>query len=238
MIPMKIAIMQPYFFPYIGQFQLANAVDRFISLDDVQYIRHGWVNRNRILKPDDGFQYIIVPLKKHSRGTTIKDISTVDEDSWKKTILRQLEHYKKRAPYYRDVHALVSSCLETGETNIAKLNGSCFSSVCDYLGIHYKMELSSSLGLDYSGISDPQDWALRISEQLKASQYLNPPGGMELFDPQKFSASNIELNFVVPNLSEYNQYRQSFTPGLSIIDVMMFNSKEQIHQMLNDYQLL
>src|ERR1700751_2620352 len=132
---MKIAIMQPYFFPYIGQFQLINAVDRFILCDDVQYIRHGWINRNRILKQGEGFQYVIVPVTKHKSQDPIKNIKAVEGAHWKKAILQQIEYYRKRAPYYDTVRQLIFHCLSTEETNITQLNGRCMQAVCAYIGI-------------------------------------------------------------------------------------------------------
>jgi hypothetical protein len=93
---MKIAIMQPYFFPYIGYWQLIHAVDRFVLFDDAQYIRHGWVNRNRILKPGGGWQYILVPLKKHALTESIKNVQVNPDGKWHELIVRQLAHYKKK----------------------------------------------------------------------------------------------------------------------------------------------
>src|ERR1700761_8598999 len=104
---MKLAIMQPYFFPYLGYFQLIHHADRFILFDDVQYIRHGWINRNRILKPAEGHQFIIAPLADHGRDALIKEVYVKDGYDWKEKILRQVEHYKKRAPYYNDVAGLL-----------------------------------------------------------------------------------------------------------------------------------
>ncbi len=111
--------------------------------------------------------------------------------------------------------------------------------VCDYIGIPFNLEVSSELNLDYSDIKDTGDWALKICEQLGASAYYNPPGGTELYEKEKFAQSNIDLHFVKPQLREYNQHNNhGFLPGLSIIDVMMFNHPDEIVQMLNEYELL
>lgn len=235
---MKIAIMQPYFFPYLGQFQLIHVVDRFILCDDVQYIRHGWINRNRILKPGEGFQYMIVPISRHKSREPIRNIKAVEGGDWKTTILRQIELYRKKAPYYEAVRHLLCQSLSTAETNITKLNGHCLQAVCDYLGIPFHVEVSSELNLNYSEIRDTGDWALRICEQLGASAYFNPPGGTDLYKKETFGQSNIDLFFVKPWFREYNQLNREFQPGLSIVDVMMFNHPQQIREMLNDYQLL
>lgn len=235
---MTVAIMQPYFFPYIGYFQLIQAADRFILFNDVQYIRHGWINRNRILKPGGGIQYILMPLAAHARETLIKDIAVADADNNKEKVLRQIEHYKKTAPFYKDVRALLGDCFTTGETNITEMNASYLKAVCDYIGIPYKIEISSQMNFNYTQVNDAGEWALRMSEQLQATTYINPPGGKDLFDNAKFEQSHIRLQFLQPALKEYYQRREIFEPGLSIIDVMMFNGPAAIKDLLTDYQLI
>jgi hypothetical protein len=234
---MRVAIMQPYFFPYIGYFQLISAADRFILFDDVQYIRHGWINRNRILKPVAGHQYITVPLAGHSRDTLIKDIKVANAADGKEKILRQLEHYKKAAPYYRTVLALIADGFATHYNSIGEMNGHCLKMVCDYIGIDFKIELSSHMNFDYSQVQEAGEWALHMSVQLQATTYINPAGGMELFNRNRFEENNIQLQFLQPGIKEYNQHRPNFEPGLSIIDVMMFNEPAEIRNLLNDYQL-
>jgi hypothetical protein len=235
---MKAVIMQPYFYPYIGYFQLIQAADRFILFDDVQYIRHGWINRNRILKPGEGCQFIIMPLAAHTRDTLIKDIQPVDADKNKERILRQIEHYKKTAPYYKTIRSLIGDCFATEHDTLAEMNGCYLKEVCNSRGIDFKIERSSQMNFDYSQVKDAGDWALRMCEQLKATAYINPVGGMELFDNNKFEKSNIRLRFLQPALQPYSQRREHFEPGLSIIDVMMFNEPAAVKNLINDYQLV
>lgn len=235
---MTVAIMQPYFFPYIGYFQLIQAADRFILFNDVQYIRHGWINRNRILKPGGGIQYILMPLAAHARETLIKDIAVADADNNKEKVLRQIEHYKKSAPFYKDVRALLGDCFITSESNITEMNAGYLKAVCDYIGVPYKIEISSQMNFNYTQVNDAGEWALRMSEQLQATTYINPPGGKNLFDKAKFEQSNVRLQFLQPALKEYDQRRETFEPGLSIIDVMMFNGPAAIKDLLTDYQLV
>jgi hypothetical protein len=232
---MRIGIMQPYFFPYLGYFQLINLVDRFILFDDVQYIRHGWIARNRILKPSEGFQYIIMPLATHDQRTLIRDIKAQDGSEWKEKIMRQLEHYKKRAPYYKDVMQLLDKCWESKEESVAQLNGNYLKTICGYIGVNFKVEISSKMNFDYSGVNDAGEWALKISEQLGAAEYINPASGAELFDKAKFEKSGIQLTFIHPKLEAYSQRRESFEAGLSIIDVLMFNPLDKVREMLTNY---
>ena len=234
---MKIAIMQPYFFPYIGYFQLINAADHFILFDDVQYIRHGWINRNRILKPAEGHQYVIMPLADHGRDDLIRDIKIKEGYEWKEKILRQTEHYKKKAPFYAQVKILLEDCFDYPEINLALANGFFIKKVFKYLGIDFETRISSELRFDYNNVHDAGEWALRISEQSGASEYINPPGGIALFEKAKFEKSNIKLSFIHPELKEYSQRRTTFEPGLSIIDLLMFNSPEKVKEMLNDYTI-
>jgi hypothetical protein len=234
---MKLAIMQPYFMPYIGYFSLISASDQFILFDTVQFIRHGWIERNRILKPGDGWQYIKVPLLKHSRATLINEVEINSLINWKTLIFRQLEHYKKKAPYYHEVCKLLLDCLFVSDASIVKLNARCLQKICEYIGLQFNYSIFSEMSLKIGVINNPGDWALRISEALNVSEYINPIGGATLFNSQKFSKSNITLKFLESNLKPYNQKRNTFEKGLSIIDVMMFNCKEEIQSLIDDYTI-
>lgn len=232
---MKVAIMQPYFFPYLGYFQLINAVDRFILFDDVQYIRHGWVNRNRILKPNEGWQYIIAPLQKHNQTDLIKNIKLLESEDWSKKIFRQLEHYKKKSRYYNEVIQLLVYCFDSNETSVVKFNAHCLKIICRHLQIPFNVEISSEMNFDYSQVNDAGEWALRISEQINASEYINPEKGKGLFDKNKFMNANIKLSFLSPNLETYNQGKNEFEPGLSVIDVLMFNGINKTREMIDNF---
>lgn len=235
---MKLAIMQPYFFPYLGYFSLIAHSDQFILFDPVQHIRHGWIERNRILKPGEGWQHISVPLEKHARETLIKDLSIKNGTDWQVRIFRQLEHYKKKAPYYSRVIELLQFCFDEQITSIVKLNQKCLTLVCDYLGIAFHPQIFSEMNLEIGPVTHAGEWALRISEAMGASQYINPPGGREIFKEEQFKDLGIELKFLQSKLPEYSQRRPVFENGLSIIDVMMFNSVEEIREMVNQYDII
>lgn len=235
---MKIAIMQPYFFPYIGYFQLIAAVDRFILCDDVQYIRHGWINRNRVLSSHPALQYIILPVARHGSRDPIRKIRVAGIDGWQSTILRQLEIYRKKAPYFDQVMQLLHTCLFNQEKEITVYNAQCIQAVCAYIGIPFRVEISSRLQLDYSQVKQTDDWAITICKQLEAGDYYNPPGGIQFYKKERFSESEINLHFVNPRLKEYPQLWKPFTPSLSVVDVMMFNHPSEIKKMLNDFELI
>ncbi|WP_202406085.1 WbqC family protein [Hufsiella ginkgonis] len=227
--------MQPYFFPYLGYYSLIKHTDAWIIFDSVQYIRHGWIERNRVLKPAEGWQYISVPLEKHGRDILIRDVKIREED-WRDRITRQLAHYKK-SPYFEPVMALVKQCFDIDTNDITSLNAHILEHTCRYLGISFNYQVFSRMNLRIGEVNDAGDWALQISKAFGASGYVNPPGGAGLFDSEKFKAAAIDLKFLNINLNDYSQRRKTFEPGLSIIDVMMFNSKEDINIMLDDFQI-
>jgi len=234
---MKLAIMQPYFFPYIGYWQLIHAVDCFVLFDDVQYIRHGWINRNRVLKPDSGWQYIVVPLKKHHSREAIKNVLVHPDKKWKELILAQLAHYKKKARYFVETYQLVGDALSSAnEQGIAALNLSIVRTVCSVLGMMKDIRLSSAQYYDYTNVGDAGEWALRIAEQMAATEYINPIGGKDLFSKEKYSASGITLSFLRSNEVDYAQ-PGDFIPALSIIDVLMFNGVEGTCRFLEEYDV-
>jgi hypothetical protein len=236
---MKIAIMQPYFFPYIGYFSLIKHTERFILFDTVQYIRHGWIDRNRILKQKDSWLYIQVPSSNKGRDTLIKDLKINNVELWQKKILSQLTVYKKSAPYYFKVINLLNSVFEQKFETVVELNKFSLEVICDYLGINHKIEVFSEMNLKVADATAPDEWALNICKMLpEVNEYWNPVGGLTFFDKTKYDKEGINLFFQHVTLQEYDQKREMFEPGLSIIDILMFNSPDEINVMLDNYKLL
>jgi hypothetical protein len=225
---MILASMQPYFFPYLGYFDLIFNCDQWIVFDTVQYIRHGWINRNRILHPTDGWQYIIVPIKKHAFLTTIKEIEIDQSSNWAERIIGQLQHYRKKAPYFLETITLVEKCLDIKETKISRLNVEILDKVCRNLGIDFRYEYFSEMNLNIDSVDHPGQWALRMSESIGADEYINAPGGVNLYNPEEFKRKGIKLSF--RNLPDfvYSCPSYKFHENLSIIDVMMWNRTEEI----------
>ncbi len=235
---MRLGIMQPYFFPYLGYISLIKHCDEFILFDTPQFIRHGWIERNRILKPGGGWQYISVPLLKHSQRTAIKEIEINNSTDWKAKILAQMVHYKK-APYYDAVMNMLQQVFEKEYTDIVSLNKEALEQVCAYLGIKTEIKVFSKMNLNIAEVNAADEWALNICKAIEgADEYWNPPGGMEFFDVSKYENAGIGIKFQKMNLREYRQGKNDFEAGLSIIDVMMYNSPESIHTMLDDFELM
>lgn len=235
---MRIAIMQPYFFPYIGYFSLIKHTDKFILFDDVQFIRHGWIERNRILKQNEGWLYIKVPIVKEARETFIKDILINNNEDWKNKLKAQLVIYKKIAPNYYKVLKLINQIFENDFNNITELNKLIIENVCDFLKIDKKIEVFSKMGLEIEVAKEADEWALNICKALgEVDEYWNPPGGKSFFDKSKYEKNDIKLRFQTIQIKQYQQNRSFFEPGLSIIDVLMFNSIEEVNLMLDNYIL-
>jgi WbqC-like protein family len=233
---MKLGIMQPYFFPGLGYFDLINITDRWIVFDVVQYRRHGWMNRNRILHPTQGWQYILAPLQKHARETAIKDILVPESDDWREKIVAQYAHYRKKAPHYGDVVDLLRESLDNSERRLARLNALALENVCKRLGVPFDHEVYSESDLHAGFVDDPGDWAFEISKALGAKTYVNPPGGRDLFDAAKFAAAGIDLVIRELPVFEYSQDGRPFEAELSILDVMSWNSCDTIKRFLDEHR--
>ena len=231
--------MQPYFAPYIGYISLIKHTDQFILFDPVQFIRHGWIERNRILKQNEGWMYIQVPLVKASRNTVIKELLINNDIDWKSKIIAQLQPYKKIATNYYKVIQLISKIFEQEFTSIVKLDQAFLEAVCDYLGFPKKLQVFSEMDIEIDTPNAADEWALNICKKLGDSiTYINPIGGLEFFDRNKYTNNNITILFQKMKIEEYDQKRMLFEPGLSIIDILMFNSIEEINSMLDQYELI
>lgn len=230
---MKLAAMQPYFFPYLGQIDLINRADTWIVYDQGQYIRHGWVNRNRVLHPTSGWWYITVPLKKHPLTAPINQIEIANDLDWKTTIMKRLEHYHMDAPYYSQVIGLLKEILSHSYHNLARLNIESFKAICSALEIETPVHVYSELNWGQEKRQGPEDIALGICQAAGASEYLNPPGGAGLYNPDAFSEHGIKLTIQSFTNMTYDCGRYQFVPNLSIIDVMMWNSRANIKHYLD-----
>lgn len=233
---MKVAIMQPYFFPYLGYFSLIKHTDAFILFDPVQFIRHGWIERNRILKQNEGWLYIQVPILNKGRDVIIQDLLIDNSQDWKKKIIAQLQPYKKVAPFYFKVINILNEIFEKDYESIIDINLETIKTICNYLNINKEISVFSNMNLVIEEAKEADEWALNICKALgNVKEYWNPPGGQSFFDKTKYDAAGIDLKFQTVVLASYDQKRTNFEAGLSIIDLMMFNSPEEINLMLDNF---
>ena len=228
--------MQPYFMPYIGYFQLINSVDRFVIYDNIQYTKKGWINRNRILSNGKD-QLITLPIKKDSDYLDV--VKRELSESWEKDKSKMLNVIKSsygKAPYFQETFELISKCLNNSEVNLFKFIYDSIILINNHLEIKTPIIISSTIDADHTLKS--QDKVLSLCKEQNADIYINSIGGVELYNKETFKQNNIELNFIKSNPVQYTQFNNEFVPWLSIIDVMMFNSKEQIKEYLNNYTLI
>ena len=226
---MRLGIMQPYFFPYIGHFSLIYSVDKWIVFDVTQYTPKTWMNRNRILHPKIGWQYVTVPLANSSIFIKTSEARILSLTEAKKTIIGKLTHYKKTAPYFCQVTKIVQQAFDSlVDDSLVSLNVSALNLVCGYLEIPFSYQICSELALHYPSNLGPGDWAPHICEKLGATEYVNPIGGMKLFDTSVFQQRGIKLYFSEFNEFKYKTLPYGYEPHLSILDVMMWNAPEDI----------
>lgn len=234
---MKIAIMQPYTFPYIGYFQMISAVDKFVFYDDVNYIKQGWINRNKILLNNKEYLFTI-PLEKATSFSLIKDtkIDSKQYESWKINFLKTLRQNYKKAPYFIAIYDL---CICTLDSNCISISEVAIKSVMlasKYLNLKTEFVISSEQNADKE--LGRMERLIEICKKENANFYINGLGGLHLYKKDEFAKKDVHLHFIKSKPIKYKQFNNEFIPWLSILDVLMFNSPEEIKMMLDKYELL
>lgn len=231
----KLGIMQPYFLPYIGYFQLIKAADQFVLYEDVKYTKKGWINRNRFLQFGKGETFTL-PLKKDSDFLNIID-RELSSDFKKNKLLNQFQEAYRSAPYFEKVYPRIEKVISNNEHNLFGYIHNSIRNICEYLRIDTEILISSSVQLDPTLRGEQK--VISICNSLGADIYINPIGGQSLYSKQEFNARGIELKFLKTKPFEYKQLNNEFVPWLSIADVMMFNSVEKIGEFLmSGYELV
>lgn len=234
---MKVAIMQPYIFPYIGYFQLIHAVDSFVFYDDVNFIKRGWINRNRILIDGDE-KLISFPCIKASQNKLINEVKINLKNKEYNSILKTIYHAYKNTPKFKNIYPIIESILQANVNNISELAILSIKKISHHLDINTDFLISSHNYSNSKGM-DKADRLIYITKELKSDEYINAFGGRDIYSKKYFRNNRIELQFLKPIIKEYNQNTTKFTPNLSIIDVLMFNDKSTIKNIfLNSYELI
>lgn len=228
--------MQPYLFPYIGYFQMINAADVFVFYDDVNFIKGGWINRNRMLMAGSD-KLFTVPLKDASSFKLIKEIEINTEvPAYSKMLTTIVQSYKK-SPFFSEVFPIMESVFRSPSSTIGDLAILSIEAVNEYLGITTVLKRSSVDFADTKGL-ERAERLIAICKQTGAEKYINAVGGQELYTKEYFASNGIELKFIKSESLDYKQFDNEFVPWLSIIDVLMFNSVEEIKVFLNKYLLV
>lgn len=227
---MKLGIMQPYYFPYLGHFALIAHCDHWVVFDVSQFTHKSWMTRNRILHPRVGWNYVSVPLANGSIAIRTSEARILSFSHLAQQLTGKLAHYRRRAPFWRDVERLIGEVFSQSTDSLVALNIRALAVVCRYLDIPFKpLVASTSLTrlpvVDYAG-----GWAPAICERLGASEYLNPIGGRAIFREADFADIGIALKFIDFKPIRYATEPWHFEENLSILDVMMWNSPSAIQQ--------
>lgn len=216
---MKAAIMQPYFLPYIGYFQLMAEVDVFVVYDNIKYTKKGWINRNRISLNGADVMFSL-PLKNDSDALTVRD-RQLAADFNRTKLLNQFKGAYARAPYFAQTFPLIERIVRCEERDLFRYIHHSIVRVCGHLGLTTAIRVSSDIAIDHT--LKGQDKVIALCEALGANRYVNPVGGTALYSKEAFKARGIDLKFIRSRPLEYRQFDHAFVPWLSIVDVMMFN---------------
>ena len=223
---MKVAIMQPYFFPYIGYFQLINSVDLFIVYDNIKYTKKGWINRNRMLQNGKDVMFSL-PLKSDSDYLDVCD-RELAADFKRDKLLNQIRGAYRHAPYFAPTFALIEEIVRHEDQNLFRFIHHAIVKTCAHLGITTQIRVSSDIAINH-GLKN-QEKVLALCEEVGAKTYVNAIGGTALYSKNEFLEQGIDLKFIRSNEFEYTQMGNDFMPWLSIVDVLMFNAMENIER--------
>lgn len=222
--------MQPYLFPYIGYFQLMNAVDEFVIYDNIQFSKKGWINRNRILVNGTD-AYITLPLKKDSDYLDVKNRYLSDDwNSERKKIINRISESYRKAPCFTTVFPIIEEIINYENKNLFQFISNSLKQINKYLDITTPLIVSSTVDVNHELKSEKK--VIALCKARHAETYINPIGGVELYDKEEFKNEGIELKFLKADNINYPQFKNEFVPFLSIIDVMMFNTKEEVKHYL------
>ncbi len=229
---MKLGIMQPYFLPYLGYWQLMNAVDTYVVYDDVAYIKGGWINRNNFLVQGKSKLFTFA-LDGAGSYKLINKIAIKDDFS---NFRKLLQFNYAKAPFFKECMELAEKIISYDKSNLGNFLYNSIKVVADYLDFDTKIILSSEIekGNSLKG----KDKVIHICKLLGVDEYYNAIGGQELYDKNDFARSGIKLSFVKTKITPYKQLKNDFVPGLSILDILMFNPKERVNEMLNEFELV
>ncbi|MDO6390229.1 WbqC family protein [Pontibacter sp. BT731] len=233
---MRVAIMQPYFLPYIGYFQLMNAVDTFVVYDNIEFSKKGWVQRNRYLQGGKD-QLFSLPLKKDSDYLNIVDRCLGDVYiSESEKLLRRLESSYRKAPYFSDAFPVIEKCVKHQDRNLFNFIFHSLKVIREYIDLDSELIVSSRIDIE-NGLKG-EERVIATCKALGAKHYINAIGGIELYNKSRFLKEGIALSFIKSEQIIYQQFGDNFISNLSILDVMMFNDRETIKQFLKRYNLI
>jgi hypothetical protein len=231
---MTLALMQPYAFPYLGYFQLMGAVDRFVLLDDVNYINAGWINRNRLMGSSGPLRFTL-PIEGASQNRRLGELQLVSGPLWQDKLLRTIEQSYSRSPGFAHAWPVVEAVLRFPERRLTDWLRHSLERVCAALGVNTPMV--SAAAVHPAGAARGQRRVVEICLREGATDYVNSDGGRALYTPDAFANEGVRLHFLTHHPRPYPQRGAAFVERLSIIDVMMSNPRCALPGLLGDYSI-
>ena len=229
--------MQPYLFPYLGYFQLVNAVDVFVFADDVNFKKGGFINRNKIQFNNEE-RYVTVPCIKRSQNKLINEVQiSAETKGYPENILHTIKQTYAKAPFFTDVFPIIESIFNSDVDSISILAAYSVELVSKYLEINVDFRFSS-LSFNHTKGKEKSIRLINITKELGGTTYINPIGGTNIYNKKYFESQGVKLKFLEPEVIPYAQFNDNFIPNLSIIDVLMFNSIDEVNRLLNKYRLI
>jgi len=241
--------MQPYFFPYLGYFQLINCVDTFILYDGVGFIKNGWINRNRLKSTNGHVFYISVPLDKKTSNAhhTIAEVKIAHRQKWRQAMLKSVVSNYKKAPHFEEIFPSIEALFHFKTDSISAFNAKSIASVCELLAIRPPLipdasligEIESSL----ASLSKPQTtrkyYRIKtLADYFGKTTYINPIGGEKIYERELMKALELELKFIKMKPTSYPQKGTQFISHLSILDVLFEVGIASTKKLLNSYELV
>jgi hypothetical protein len=253
---LKLGVMQAYFIPYLGYFQLIKSVDKFILYENLPFRKKSWMSRNRILFAGGGEQYLIVPVREKNSNTLTRDIEVSYPFDWKQKLLQSLTNTYRLAAYFDEAYPVIEKLLLFDDRMLHEYNSRIIRELCAVLMINTELIHHNDDLLGYeaqlwdcqAGKNVDEQFTFekqkRIHQRIfelcrkeQAAVYINAPGGTELYLKSEFAEQGIELKFLQPALLPYQQFAETFTPGLSIVDVLMHNGISRTAELVCEYTL-
>jgi hypothetical protein len=233
---MKIGIMQPYFLPYLGYFQIMKACDKYVVYDNIQFTKKGWIHRNRMLLNGKDALFSL-PLKNDSDYLNIDQRALADTfDKEKNKILGQIKSAYGKAPQFKTAYPVIESIFNHPDTNLFGYIYHAISAIKDYLRIDTPLVVSSGISMNHELKGKYR--VMEIVKQLGGDTYINPIGGVELYDKQEFTDNGIALHFHKMQTVVYPQFKNDFVPYLSILDLMMFVDRDELIGLLDRFDFV
>lgn len=233
----KIGIMQPYFLPYIGYFQLMDMVDEFVIYDNIEFSRASWIRRNRMLQNGKD-TYFTLPIKSDSDFLDVDQRYLVDDfQKEANKLLRRIEGNYIKAPYFEEFFPVVEQIINCEKRNLFDYILHSVTVMKEYLQIETPIRIFSQLGKEIHQLK-AQDKVIGACKALHATHYINSSGGIDLYNQEDFQKENIELLFYKPEHLKYPQFDHEFVPYLSVLDACMFNSRDKVQEYLNHYEII